>query len=191
MTMKLVYKGRFNGDVDSLPRGEHRPGAVPFREFSDPKKLALAASGAAIVITVCCLGIYYWRAGFSIGAYVGGCLLSLLSVIPHELLHGLCFRGNVYLYTNLKQGMMFVTGPEDMSKARFIAMSLLPNLVFGFLPFFIGVLLPRPMLAVFGAFCIGMGTGDYYNIANAVAQMPKGARTYLHGFASYWYMPNA
>ena len=34
-----------------------------------------------------------------------------------------------------------------------------------------------------------MGSGDYYNIINALTQMPRGARTYLHGFHSYWYLP--
>ena len=34
-----------------------------------------------------------------------------------------------------------------------------------------------------------MGIGDYYNIINALIQMPKGAKTYLYGFHSYWYLP--
>ena len=34
-----------------------------------------------------------------------------------------------------------------------------------------------------------MGIGDYYNVINALIQMPKGARTYLYGFHSYWYLP--
>ncbi|MCI8497238.1 MAG: DUF3267 domain-containing protein, partial [Clostridiales bacterium] len=33
------------------------------------------------------------------------------------------------------------------------------------------------------------GAGDYYNVFNALTQMPKGARTYLYQFNSFWYMP--
>ena len=37
--MKLIYKGKFNGDANSIPHGEHKPGAVKFREPENPKKL--------------------------------------------------------------------------------------------------------------------------------------------------------
>lgn len=50
-------------------------------------------------------------------------------IFPHELLHALCFKKDVYLYTNLKQGMLFVIGTETMSKGRFIFMSMLPNII--------------------------------------------------------------
>ena len=33
------------------------------------------------------------------------------------------------------------------------------------------------------------GCADYYNVKNALRQMPKGARCYLYKFNSYWYMP--
>ena len=44
-------------------------------------------------------------------------------------------------------------------------------------------------LGSLGAFSIAAGAGDYYNVFNALTQMPKGARTYMHGMHSYWYMP--
>ena len=31
--------------------------------------------------------------------------------------------------------------------------------------------------------------GDFMNVHSAIIQMPKGAKTYLHGMNSYWYMP--
>nr|WP_295677970.1 DUF3267 domain-containing protein [uncultured Lachnoclostridium sp.] len=109
---------------------------------------------------------------------------------PHELLHALCFKEDVYLYTNLKHGMLFVVGPETMSKGRFIFMSLLPNLVFGFIPYIIALIIPsQSTLGVFGALSIAMGAGDYINIFNTITQVPKGARTYLYQFNSFWYMP--
>lgn len=86
--------------------------------------------------------------------------------------------------------MLFVVGPEEMSKVRFVFMSLLPNLVFAFLPFLAGMLFPRLLyFLVLGALTIGMGFGDYYNVYNTLTQMPKGARTYLYGFHSFWYLP--
>ena len=111
-------------------------------------------------------------------------------MFPHELLHALCFKEDVYLYTNFKQGLLFVVGCETMSKHRFIFMSLLPNIVFGFLPYVISFLgIQYLTLAVLGVIAIGMGAGDYYNVFNALIQMPKGARTYLYQMNSYWYIP--
>ena len=69
-------------------------------------------------------------------------------------------------------------------------MSLLPNIVFGVLPYIIALICPQLLfLGTFGALAISMGAGDYYNVYNAITQMPKGAKTYLHQFNSYWFMP--
>ena len=119
-----------------------------------------------------------------------GCLASMLVLFPHELLHAVCFREDVYLYTNFKQGLLFVVGPETMSKSRFIWMSLLPNIIFGLIPYLIGMLFPKYLFfLVLGTIAVGAGAGDYYNVFHALTQMPKGARTYLYQFHSFWYLP--
>lgn len=190
--MKLHYKGKFDLNPESLPHGEHQPNAVPFREPKDTKTLALIANVGAIFL----MALLAVPAFFRCRAYLGvlpvmaGCLCAMLVLFPHELLHAICFKKDVYLYTNWKQGMLFVVGPETMSKSRFILMSLLPNLLFGCIPYSIGLLFPRLVsLTAFGIFCIGIGFGDYYNVFNALTQMPRGSRTYLYHMNSFWYMP--
>lgn len=192
--MKLIYKGEFSGNVEDIPHGEHKPGAVMFKEPTDIKKFSLIMNIVAFALTIILIVILGIRAGSGLAekwyALLIGCGLSMLSLFPHELLHAICFKGTVYLYTKFKQGMLFVTGPEDMSKARFVFMSMLPNLVFGFIPFIIFLIFPKLIiLGSLGAIAIGMGAGDYMNVFNAVTQMPKGARTYVYSFNSYWYMP--
>jgi len=192
--MRLHYKGKYNLDPQTLPHGEHMPGAVRFREAEDSKKLSLIANLLSVAVLIL----------FSVPALLRcrvhlqdsflqiplGFFCSMLTLFPHELLHAICFREDAYVYTNLSQGMLFVVGPETMSKRRFIIMSLLPNVVFGIIPYIVGMIIPRiPFLLAFGASCISMGAGDYYNVFNAATQMPKGARTYLYQFNSYWYMP--
>ena len=195
--MKLHYAGKYNLDPESLPHGEHMPGAVKFREAEDTKKLSLIANllSLAITLLLVIIGVLrchgYMSRESMLPMLLVCCVCPLLTLFPHEMLHAVCFRGDVYLYMNPAQGMAFVIGTETMTKARFIFMSLLPNLVFGFLPFALGMIFPQLFMpALFGAVCIGMGAGDYYNVYNAATQMPKGALTYLYGFNSYWYMPN-
>lgn len=194
ITMKLHYKGKYDLNPESLPHGEHKEGAVKFKEAEDSKKLSIIANIAATVITVVFAVFAFLRAKDyiledSFQLFVG-CICSMLVLFPHELLHAVCFKNDVYLYTNWSQGMLFVVGPEDMSKSRFVFMSLLPNIVFGLVPYIIGMIFPQYLfLLSLGTLSIGMGAGDYYNVFNALTQMPKGSRTYLYKFNSYWYMP--
>lgn len=173
--MKLTYKGKYNGDPASLPCREHMPNAVQFKEFNNMKQFAGIANVIAFVLTVPLLiGLYLHMRADNVLGFFFGLLLSFVSLFPHELLHAVCFKKEVYLYTNWKQGMLFVTGPETMSKAQFIFMSLLPNLVFGFLPYIVFILFPKlTFLGVFGALNIGMGAGDYYNVFNAFGRCPR------------------
>ena len=192
--MKLHYKGKYDLNPESLPHGEHKPGAVKFKEAESSKQMAIIGNVLAVVLMIVFAIPAVWRArpyiADSIWQMPLGCFASLVTLFPHEFLHAICFKEDVYLYTNMKQGMLFVVGPETMSKGRFIFMSLLPNLVFGFLPYIIGMIFPQMgFFLALGWLAIGMGAGDYYNVFNALRQMPKGAKTYLYQFNSYWYMP--
>ncbi len=194
--MKLIYKGKFSGNMEDLPKAEHPEGYVAFKEPENPKKMALLANLIACAIAVVFLvlviavtppqygNIWYMVQIFS------ACIASLVVVFPHEMLHAACFKGEVFLYTDFKRGMAFVMGLEHMSKTRFVILSLLPNLVFGFLPFILWIIFPNIVfLGFFGAICISQGAGDYMNVFNCLTQVPKGAKTYMSGYHSYWFMP--
>ena len=185
---KFHFAGRYNGDPESLITHEHEPGYVPFKEAEDMNKLSRLATGISVVIVIITVGLYFLIGRQSLNIW--GTILTFVVMIPHEFLHAICFEGDVYMYENLKKGMLFVTGPGTFSKGRFIFMSMLPNLVFGFIPFIIYLIEPsQTILGTLGAFSIAAGAGDYYNVWNALTQMPKGSRTYMHGMNSYWYMP--
>ena len=191
--MKLHYMGKFNLDPHSLPHGEYQEGAVPFKEATDSKRLSMIATVISVVIFVV-LGVAAILRSTAVFKehYLQALLalwVSILTLFPHELLHAICFKGDVYLYTNWSQGMLFVVGPETMSKTRFVILSLLPNLILGILPYVVGMIIPNAFLLTFGVMTTSMGAGDYYNVFNALTQMPKGARTYLYEFHSYWYIP--
>ena len=186
--VKFHFAGRYNDDPESLITHPHEPGNVPFKEAPDMKKLSLIVNALALVIGVITIMTYMivGRKPLEIWGWV----LFLVTLIPHEFLHALCFKDDVYMYENLKRGMLFVVGPGTFTKGEFVFMSMLPNLVFGFIPFLIFLIDPsHTILGTLGAIAISASAGDYYNVFNAVTQMPKGARTYLHGTSSYWYMP--
>ena len=191
--VKLIYKGKYRSEQD-LPTRIHPEGSVPFREASDMKKLAMLLNCISIPMLILTMVGFILRGQvYVLDRPLGvslGMIGSFLILFPHELLHAVCFKGEVELWTNLKMGMLFVVGTEDMSKSRFVWMSLLPNLVFGWIPYALYLLNPQwVFLGALGAFAIPMGIGDYYNVYNCLTQVPKGALVYLSGMHSYWYVP--
>lgn len=189
--MKLHYMGKYDLNPESIPTKPHRPNYVKFKEPEDSTKLSTIANTISmIVLIIFCIPLFFQ--GFTdavISISIASCLL-LLALFPHEIIHAICFKEDVYLFTNFKQGMLFVVGPEDMSKFRFIFMSLLPNIILGFIPYIIFLFNPSWILwGAFGAVNIASGAGDYLNVFNAATQMPRGSKTYLYQFNSYWYVP--
>ncbi len=187
--MRFHLGGRYTKEEDLKSKREHHPNAVAFKE-PGKNQFALLANGLAI-ITVIILGFAaYKRIGTIPNSQqmFWGFILSFLVLLPHEFLHAICFKEDVYLYHNPTRLLLFVHGTESMSKARFVFLSLLPNVIFGFIPFVIFMINPALIwLGTFGIMSIAMGFGDYINVFNALTQMPNGALTYLNGFHSYWY----
>lgn len=191
---KFKYMGTFK-NTDELPVRNPMPeGTVPFKEADDMKQLTSMMTVVSLIILILTMAIVVVRVGFSEALNwknicIAG-LLSLITLFPHEFLHAICMNGTVYCYSNLKMGSAFVLSNDDMSKLRFIVCSFCPNIVFGLIPFVIFLINPTwSVLGILGAFCISMGAGDYYNIYNAITQMPKGSLTFLSGMKSYWYLP--
>ncbi|MBQ7703004.1 MAG: DUF3267 domain-containing protein [Firmicutes bacterium] len=200
--MRLHNAGKYNKDENSLPQREHPEGSVQFREPGSMKKFAVLMTILSLVIFAVVFAIYLWRliawirtqdSWFSEWSPFQSFLpivLFILSLIPHEIMHAIWFREDVYYYHNLSQGMLFVVGTEDMSKGRFIWMSLFPNIIFGFIPFILFLIWPNlSILGFFGAVSISAGAGDFTNVFNCLTQVPNGAITYMSGMHSYWYMP--
>lgn len=187
--MKIIWKGTFDGNLENLPKREHEEGAVMFKEPTDMTKFSIIMNIFAMFLMFGMIFVSSMIAGEYVFDLVG-CLLALVFMVPHEFLHAICFKEEAHIYSNLKQGTMFVVGPETMTKARFIFMSLLPCIVLGIVPFTIFIINPSLVtLGTLGVISIASCAGDFYNVFNAVTQMPKGAKTYLCGMNSFWYMP--
>lgn len=184
--MKFHYAGKYN-DESQLERRPDPEGAVMFKEPKNMKTIAIIMNALAIVIYIL-LWIALSKFSSSYKMSFWGFLIFVASMVPHEFLHAICFREDVYMYTNLNKGMLFVYNTEDMSKGRFIFMSMLPNIIFGFIPLILFLIFPSVNLfGTLANFAICAGAGDYINVYHAVAEVPNGAKIYMNGFNTYWY----
>jgi len=71
---------------------------------------------------------------------------------------------------------------------------MLPNLVFGWIPLFIWMLLPyhegtSHILFTASVFAVLLGGGDYMNVFYTLCQQPNGSMQQISGINSYWFMP--
>lgn len=197
--MKLVWKGKMKS-LNDLPKGELPENAVVFKEPETPEKFNLAATFFTLPVTAFAVILFFLKSAvygwISFPVHIAGVLASFLAVLPHELLHAVCFPkdADVGIYYSPKNLMMFVMSVHPVSKARFILLSLLPSMVFGLAPMVIWLFVPdgpfwHGTLFTGGFLSLLMGSGDYVNAVNALRQMPKGAYTQPSGFHSYWFMP--
>ena len=107
--MKLHYMGKYDLNPESIPAKPHKPNYVRFKEPEDSKKLSAVATAIVIpILVVLCIPIFLTGdQNLHINILIA-MLLSFLVLFPHELLHAICFKEDVYLFTNFKQGMLFV-----------------------------------------------------------------------------------
>lgn len=187
--MKVHFMGAFDGKGASLPNGTPAEGAVPIREPGNPKKLVMITNLTALILFAVLVTVLFLRGGWRAFNF-RGVLVGALLLFPRDLLRVPCYRGDAYYYTNFHQSMPFVTGPEDMTKTRFLIMTLLPDVVLGLIPYLLFLIWPSlSFLGSMGAMLLPMGAGDYLMAWLVARQMPREALTYRDRFHSYWYIP--
>ena len=196
--MKLLFRGILKQE-NQLPKGNLPNNAVKFNEASNIVQLYLMT-----LIIAAIMSIVFWvmvnlikplnKIDFSITN--NGLLLFLFSIIPHELLHAICFgkHSEVSLYFSPKYLMAFTYSTNPISKKRFIWMSLCPTIVFGVIPLLICIFTAdvyglHDILLTFSFYSFIGGSGDYINVFNAFVQMPAESKQQMSGFNSYWFIP--
>ena len=212
--MKLVFRGYFK-DESQLPKGVLPQGATKFREPQTKTQslvlsLALAFLMSILIIAITVAIELFFHGGEMV--YTGdgpiadilnlvpdftilGVVLALIALIPHELLHAVCFGKSAEVEMFFKSTGAFVTSTQPVSKKRFIFLSLLPNIVFGIIPLILWAVLPynasySSHLHTFATAGLVIGVGDYVNVFNALRQMPIGSMQQLSGLHSYWFTPH-
>ena len=88
--MKFHNAGKFNGDLESLPKREHEEGAVMFKEPTDMTKFSIYMNLLAFVLMFALI----FLTSFIVGEFTfdtWGCLLALVCMVPHEFLHAVMY----------------------------------------------------------------------------------------------------
>lgn len=199
--LKFVWKGKMKS-MEELPKADLPQNAVKYKEPENAKDLNKKAMIFIIpVILIMILGVAIRNILYGemdIDFFNGvGALLAFLMILPHEFLHAIAFpkEAEVECWYIPKQLLAFVVSTYPVPKRQFIFLSLLPNLVFGFIPFLIWIIVPTDnkvfldTLYCFSTLSMLFGAGDYMNVYNTIKQVPTGAMTQLSGFNSYWYIP--
>lgn len=199
--MKIIFKGILKKG-EQFPSSELPKNAVKFKE---PSTIGMISLVSIIFAVVACMIFMFSVNGIAKLKNIEwvhffnfeGLILCFLSIVPHELIHGLCFRKNdtVNVYFIPRNLMAAVWSDAPLSKMRFIWMSIAPTIAFGIIPMLLWVLLPADsnlgrIMIGFASYSIAVGSGDFMNIFNALIQMPKGSYEQLSGLNSYWFTKN-
>ena len=198
--MKICFKG-FVKNLAILPENDLPDDAIPFKE---PKTIGTATIVSGLFSLVA-LGIVYavsillgFLRDFNAITYffdLHGLVLLLLLIIPHEVLHALCYPKkstvNIYIIAKYLSGCAWSSTP--ISKKRFIIMSLFPYFVLSIAPLILLMVVPHNELilqtliglASYSALSCG---GDFLNAFNALTQMPNNSMEILSKANSYWYL---
>ncbi len=133
-----------------------------------------------------------------ISLLVTSMILFILQYV-HEIIHALLYPLKEKKEIYYMQGTaLFVYCQAKVSKLRFIIICMAPTVLLGFVPFWLGVLFRNQIPAMgviiaieIGIFCTLMGVGDFYNIYNAIKQIPNGSILFNDGLSTYWQENNS
>ncbi len=195
----IKFKG-YCKDVQNLPVSILPDNAVQFREANNSSELNRYASLCSLPALFLIIFLVLLKRRMTtvdipfVNREVLGILLSLLFIFPHEFLHAMCFPKGEEVSIYFTKSSFFCHSLAVVSKKRFIVMSLLPSLVLGIIPLTVWFLSPAigkgwEILYTFSVINLISCAGDFYNVYNALRQMPSGTYQQLSGFHSYWFYP--
>jgi len=122
-------------------------------------------------------------------------LLAHFLTYIHEFIHALLYPGSAVkeIWKIPSEGAYFVYCSAVVSKSRFIILCLAPAVFLSIIPLGIWLLiydaLPVNISLCFAILTLIMALmcgGDFYNVYNAISQVPKGAKIFNYGLHSYW-----
>ena len=113
----------------------------------------------------------------------------------HEMIHCMFYplKARKVIWKDVKSGAYLAYCDMEVSKIRFIILSLAPAVVIGLFSYilwlvFLPILMDEIALCwlLFSWISVAVSVGDFTNVYNTIKQVPKGAKVKNYGYHSYW-----
>lgn len=191
--MKIKYMGKLDPKTNPLPTNKLKEGAIRFNEPENVRKRYLWTNIICVIIVGIMFVPEYLNVLFRDVDAINSLnffLYFLLGIILF-ILSKLCqfyFCKEVYFYKIKGLGLIGVYTTE-FTKKKYIALNLIPNIIFGFIPYYISLITGNYFLGIAAIFVVAVSAGDLVNAYHAFVEMPPESKTFLYQFNNYWYLP--
>lgn len=191
--MKIKYMGKLDSETNPLPTNNLKEGAIRFNEPENVKKRYLWTNIIALILVGIMFVPEYLTVLFRNIDSIDLSNLFIYFILANILLvlSKLCqfyFYKEIYMFKIPRVGFAGVYTTE-FTKKKYIAINLIPNIIFGFLPYYISLIIGNYFLGIAAIFVIAVSVGDLVDVYHAFVEMPPGSKTFLYQFNNYWYLP--
>ena len=119
------------------------------------------------------------------------------SIATKDEVDNYLFDNDISLYKNNKaiykvsDDLFYVIDLEktEFTKKKYIAINLIPDILFGLVPYYISLTKCKFFLGMAAMFVVANSAVDFMNVYHAFVEMPPGSKTFLYQFNNYWYLP--
>lgn len=200
--MKIVNRG-FIINKKQLPVIEMPETAVPFKWPEVHFNVNLVTF---IYLLICIAAIWLF---FSIGTFIkgpveinlmnpgalAGLIVGLICIPLQGIMMGRYYSDKAVINLYFTYTGVLVLCYEPVPKKTFIAMSLTPSIIVGWIPLLLSALVPVPplflnFLFAWGLITVLFSSRYYINVFCALRQMPEGSMAQVSGYDMYWFIPN-
>lgn len=190
--MKIKYMGKLDPKTNPLPTNKLKEGAIRFNEPENVKKRYLWTNIICVIIVGIMFVPEYLNVLFrDVDAInlLNFFLYFLLGIVLFAL-SKLCqfyFYKEVYFYK--MKGLDFIgVYTTEFTKKKNIVLNLIPDIIFGFIPYYISLITGNYFLGIAAIFVVAVSAGDLVNAYHAFVEMPPGSKTFLYQVNNYWYL---
>ena len=185
--MKIKYMGKLDPETNPLPTNKLKEGAIRFNEPTDRKKQNIQTSIVTFIII--CIINFLFRDVYSM--YLSNLFSYFILANILLVLSKLCqfyFYKEIYMFKIPRFGSAGVYKTE-FTKKKYIAINLIPDILFGLVPYYISLTKCKFFLGMAAMFVVANSAVDFMNVYHAFVEMPPGSKTFLYQFNNYWYLP--
>lgn len=203
--LNIVIGGKLKDEQQLIESSVLPANAVQFEEGEDITEVLKTGGLIGLPILIVMLGVGIYRLSnfdckvtfdFKFACIaITTIILFKVFIYIHEIIHCIFYpaKGRKVIWKDVKSGAYLAYCGMEVSKIRFIIISLAPAVIIGLFSFvlwyiYVPVLMDEIALCwfLFSWISVAVSVGDFTNIYNTIKQVPKEAKVKNHGYHSYW-----